>query len=653
MSSSSTTNFSNVEEGLGSGRISSWAPASTAAAAGAKSEDTVVRIDKPTSFCPHLEELMFPKYLSLDCNKLDDFCVGRVTDKTNGARLYIEALHLKDFLKDSDALTKEYNKKSKNKRASPSRSPSKKKSRGSDTKDVADEKALSQLFWGGMEGKRTLMLHEETDPILEELQAGNKSKNDATTTDDRVDILLDSELRLRRLQKTFKLRDRSCMFDNFVCNTSNDLPPQDDEFKALEELTKPLPHMIDQPATPTLQNANPEMSHEAKQLTSLSPVDAAEIKITGAASQEMDTRETATTDHVESCNAKSEEPNNDPLSRQEENGTKMEVDDKASEVVSSTVNSDENKTAVEQVRSDVERNSTPLVETPTKEQASHRNSALDLNSQMEVEKTPGLGSKANGCPVSYGSIFEETAESLHKRAIREGKDASFAANKMLAAFCQNRRKFWNPSDKSEPMTCVWCSSSVAAAMKSTKKAPTRQFGLIEDTCVATKEGQCDNGLVTCASGDNLIQCLECNLIGCRSGSHATLHFLMSGHRYGITCGESGELFCMGCGDIVQHECFDRERERVFLEQNHPSLCWQESLIIRGINPSSFNVTKEQGYVWRGLLASYPIPAPSQYVRASQSALKRLLMFRGCSTNTMVDLGPTALKLTMHRQAHCK
>ena len=631
MSSSSTNNFSNVEEGLGSGRISSWAPASTAAAAGAKSEDTVVRIDKTTSFCPHLEELMFPKYLSLDCNELDDFCMGRITDKTNGARLYIEALHLKDFLKDSDTLTKEYNKKGKNKRAYPSLSPSKKKSRGADSKYAADEKALSQLFWGGVEGKRTLMLHEETDPILEELQAGNKSKNDATTTtDDSLDILLDSELRLRRLQKTFKLRDRSCMFDNFVCNTSNDLPPQDDEFKALEELTKPLPHMIDQPATPTLQNANPEASHE---------------KITGAASQEMDTRETATTGHVESSDAKS--------TQQEENGTKMEVDDRASEVVSSTMNSDENKTAVEQVRSDVEINSTPLVETPTKEQASPSNSALDLTSQLEEEKTPMSSPKANGYPVSYGSIFEETAESLHKRAIREGKDASFAANKMLAAFCQNRRKFWNPSDKSEPMTCVWCSSSEAAAMKSTKKAPTRQFGLIKDTCVATKEGQCNNGLVTCASGDNLIQCLECNLIGCRSGSHVMLHFLMSGHRYGITCGESGGLFCMACGDIVQHECFDRERERVFLEQNHPSLCWQESLIIRGINPSSFTVTKEQGYVWRGLLASYPIPAPSQYVRASQSALRRLLMFRGCSTNTMVDLGPTALKLTMHRQAHCK
>ena len=578
--------------------------------------------------------------------------MGRVTDKTNGARLYIEALHLKDFLKDK--------KRGKNKRASPSRSPSKKKSRESDTKDAVDEKALSQLFWGGMEGKRTLMLQEETDPILEELQGGNKPKNDATTrADDSLDTLLDSELRLRKLQKTFKLRDRSCMFDNFVCNTSNDLPPQDDEFKALEELTKPLPHMIDQTATPTLQNANPETSHEAKQLTGM---DAAETEINGAASQEMDTIETATTGHVESSDAKSEEPNNNPLSHQEGTGTKMEVDDKVSEVVSSTVKSDENTTAVEQVRSDVEINSTPVVERQTKEQTSHSTSALDLTSQLEEEKTPtspvGVGSKSNGYPVSYGSVFEETAESLHKRAIREGKDASFAANKMLAAFCQNRRNFWNASDKSEPMACVWCSSSEATAMKSTKKTPSRQFGLIEDTCVATKEVQCDNGLVACASGDNLIQCLECNLIGCRSGivggkSHAMLHFLMSGHRYGITCGESGELFCMGCGDIVQHECFDRERERVFLEQNHPSLSWQESLIIRGINPSSFTVTKEQGYVWRGLLASYPIPAPSQYVRASQSALRRLLMFRGCSTNTMVDLGPTAFKLTMQRQAHCK
>ena len=55
------------------------------------------------SRCPHLEECMFPRFLSLDCKQMDDFCLGCVEDNPNVKRLgriYIEALHLQAFLKD-------------------------------------------------------------------------------------------------------------------------------------------------------------------------------------------------------------------------------------------------------------------------------------------------------------------------------------------------------------------------------------------------------------------------------------------------------------------------------------------------------------------------------------------------------------------------
>jgi len=702
MNSNNNDSSKQVEDdGLGGGKISSWAPAAAVSSTATNSEDLSVTLenDQP-SMCPHLEELMFPKFLSLDCNKLDEFCMGRVTDRTNAGRIYIEALHLKDFLKDTDTLTKEYNKKGRlNKRASPSRSPAKKKSRAAEAKDsIADEKALSQTFWGGMEGKRTWILSnsdigiagtycglvpqvrssQEDDPILQELHA-KKILLDPNSSDEALDILLNSELRLRTLRKTFKLHDKTAMFDNYVCNTSDDaLPPQDDEFKVLEDLAKPLPGI--QP--PSFQNTNPQGAATANEKKNVEknteankapltpstldqpttmtnePMDAKE-KVAEIASQTLTMKEIASTEQVVTSDAKPSSTSQNPpvlLSQQAESSTPMEVEDKATEITSPKIITDDNR--------ETKTITTPSVENPQDQLAVSSTSKVKQSSEKDKERSPksSAGTKATATqrqrPSSLNeTVIEETMESLHKRAVHEGKDASFAANKMLCSFRQNRRRFWNASNKSE-MSCVWCSSRDEATIKSTNKHPAREFGVIKDARVSKEGDHCDNALVACASGDNLIQCLECNLIGCRSGfaggkSHAMLHFLMSGHKYGVTCGESGEIFCMGCGDIVHHECFDRERERVFLEQNHPSLCWQESPINRGINPSSFTVTREQGYVWRGLLASYPIPAPTQFVRAGQFALRRLLMFRGCSTSKMVVLGPNALKLAMHRQAHCK
>ena len=694
---SSNNDDSNVvDDGLSGGKISSWAPAAAVASSATTGKDlsTDSTFEKDiSSVCPHLEQLMFPKFLSLDCNQLDEFCMGRVTDTTNVGRLYIEALHLKDFLKDTDTLTKEYNKKGRSKRASPARPPSKKKSRGADAKDGADEKALSQTIWGGLEGKRTCILSssdggiagtycpmvprvrssQEGDPILQELHQ-KKLLLDTESSDEALDIFLNSELRLRTLQKSFQLHDKTAMFDNYVCNTSDDVPPpQDDEFRVFEDLAKPLPY--NQP--PSLQNTNPqgaatadEMDVEKNTETNNAPLVSSatsvrttatneamdtEEKITETASPpKMTTNEVATTEQVVA--KRSSTSDESIVLLPPESSAQIELGVKAAEVaLPNTIFHEGKVAAVEKVSTETKTITTPSVENPQDQLAV---SATPRLKQSDSPRAPKATAMQRLTSSSLNEkVIEETAESLHKRAVREGKDASFAANKMLSSFRQNRRTFWNASIKSE-MKCVWCSSSDDACMKSSKNHPVREFGVIKDAPVSKKGEQSDNELISRASGDDLIQCLECDLIGCRSGfvggkSHAMLHFLMSGHTYGVTCGESGEIFCMRCGDIVQHECFDRERERVFLEQNHPSLCWKESPINRGINPSSFTVTKEQGYVWRGLLASFPIPATPQFVRAGHFALRRALMFRGCSTSKMATLGPNALKLTLYRQSHCK
>eukprot|EP00986_Skeletonema_menzelii_P001814 scaffold495_cov152-Skeletonema_menzelii.AAC.4 len=634
----SSSNDRKKEYGLRGGKISSWAPAAAAiASTTTKTEDLSIGQNVKSSECPHLEQLMFPKFLSLDCNQLDEFCMGRVADATNAGRLYIEALHLKDFLKDTDALNKQYNKKGKNKRASPSRAPSKKKSRGADAKDVADDKALSQTIWGGLEGKRTWILSnsdrgiagyspmvpqtkssQEGDPILHEFHE-KKSLLDTESSEDALRILLNSELRLRTLQKTFQLHDKTAMFDNYVCNTSDDSPPQDHELNALKVLAKPLPNA--QPVS--LQNTNPKVTATAPVVPSLTseqdtatndPMDAEEKISETASPQKITTEVTASTEQVGADEVMTPSRSEDPtvLLSPEKSAT-IESGGKTAEVASPKGISDENKVAVGQASSE-----TPAVENPRELLAV----SLTPSSKQAVSPVaPKAIETQRPIPALLNeTAIEETAETLHNRAVHEGKDASFAANKMLSSFRQNRRKFWTACNNSE-MKCVWCSSSDEACMKSAKNLPVQEFGVIKDARVSKKWDHCDNELISHASGDNLIQCLECDLIGCRSGfvggkSHAMLHFLMSGHTYGVTCGSAGQLFCMRCGDIVQHECFDRERER-------------ESPINRGINPSSFTVTKEQGHF----------------------ALRRALMFRGCSTSNMTTLGPNALKLTMHRQAH--
>lgn len=86
---------------------------------------------------------------------------------------------------------------------------------------------------------------------------------------------------------------------------------------------------------------------------------------------------------------------------------------------------------------------------------------------------------------------------------------------------------------------------------------------------------------------------------------------------GVSCGSLGELYCMACGGFVHQECFDQERERLFIEYNYPSLGWKDTPILRGVDASPFVVIPEQGYVWLGLQATYPIHVPSNVSQCLQ------------------------------------
>ena len=119
-------------------------------------------------------------------------------------------------------------------------------------------------------------------------------------------------------------------------------------------------------------------------------------------------------------------------------------------------------------------------------------------------------------------------------AMHEGKAAAVAANMMLDSFRRNRRKYWAQKlkDGTPATACAWCPTEVTSGSK-------HEFGAIAAGVVSPKEEEPDR--YCGATGDALIQCLECDLVGCAPASitgkkgghqHIMMHFLMSGHQFG-------------------------------------------------------------------------------------------------------------------------
>ena len=478
--------------------------------------------------CRHLEECMFPRFLSLNCKQIDDFCIGCVDDDTvvrnndnNPGRIYIEALHLKEFLKSPESII-----------AAVSRDHSK-----NNMKTAANEE-----FYGGLEGKRTLYIaHNDGSNNV----GNRKSKRKEPTNNDEIlDNLISTEIKLVSSRKALRLHDY---------NTGP--LAQDVELTKLQKLLKPL------------------------------------------------------------------QDDEKPISTSSDTG-----------------------------RVPMDIHSTDM--TPTSS-----NNNLNIDGIEKVSETHKLLS-------SEEATLEDTCSKLRmrsnfERAMHEGKEAAITANTLLESFRQNRRAFWNKKHKKgKALECVWCPTSYS---QPSSKGSSFEFGSMKDDNVPSKLNEERTNVQYGPTGDALIQCLECGLVGCdpslngeSSGAqHAIMHFLMSGHRLGVTCGPKGDLFCMGCGDVIRHECFDQERTRIFFEHNYPTLSWKGFNIIRGVDPSSFAITPKHGVVWQGLIATYPTPVRPELVQAAQYAAQRISIFRGDVDYKTTEFGPVATELYNYQRLHCK
>lgn len=155
-----------------------------------------------------------------------------------------------------------------------------------------------------------------------------------------------------------------------------------------------------------------------------------------------------------------------------------------------------------------------------------------------------------------------------------------------------------------------------------------------------------------AVGDELLQCLECDFVGCGpcllsgddSKQHAMHHMLLTGHTFSVTCGERADVFCFKCGDLIYHQIFHDERERIDISQRLPWMAWQHHAVQRSFDSMQFHSSPEYGVMWRGLIATYPQLVPSELVRAGRLSMKRLLVNRGefASSPSSVLWGTRAL-----------
>lgn len=127
------------------------------------------------------------------------------------------------------------------------------------------------------------------------------------------------------------------------------------------------------------------------------------------------------------------------------------------------------------------------------------NSSPDKSSSPEKSDAQVL---ANISPTHHTDAYRD--------AVKEGQAQSMAANMLLESFRCNRKSYLSNRE----FKCAWCSSTT------------------------------DDSNRDCCSGDGLIQCLDCNLVGCGTSlsmdgscgkQHMMLHFLLSGHRYGEHC----------------------------------------------------------------------------------------------------------------------
>lgn len=100
----------------------------------------------------------------------------------------------------------------------------------------------------------------------------------------------------------------------------------------------------------------------------------------------------------------------------------------------------------------------------------------------------------------------------------------------------------------------------------------------------------------------------------------------------VTCGPQAKIYCFRCGDYVQHQIFEQEKERLDLIGTFPWMGWREHPVQRSFDALRFMRVLDQGIVWRGMTATYPPLVPWKHVVASRICQWRHSLFHGKSSD---------------------
>ena len=96
----------------------------------------------------------------------------------------------------------------------------------------------------------------------------------------------------------------------------------------------------------------------------------------------------------------------------------------------------------------------------------------------------------------------------------------------------------------------------------------------------------------------------------------------------VTCDHQAKVYCFACGDFVQHELFDAEKERIDLSYHLPWLSWKEHPVQRSFDAYRFIHIPDQGIFWRGMYATYPSIVPDAHIRGARACRQRQILFHG-------------------------
>lgn len=185
-----------------------------------------------------------------------------------------------------------------------------------------------------------------------------------------------------------------------------------------------------------------------------------------------------------------------------------------------------------------------------------------------------------------------------------------------------------------------CRNDYWNRIKEKQKAEPLPFGAIPDhddkLCIPCPNNSIRSISRSARADDTIMKCLDCGFVACappslapQKGNHdMMLHMLTNSHKLAVTCGKRNSVYCFGCGDVVYHDIFDLERERIDFCHTVPHWSWPEHSLVRSFDPFQFMISPSHAsseknvIIWRGLIATYPSMVPQQHLVAARMMRQR-------------------------------